>query len=411
MAFAFCNISKVDNEQNTNEKTWFLDNLNPLQSKQKIGSDLIHTLVWRHGTAGNSQFRCDAILAAHMHFTAVIPGTSKAYGRGDEPGEFPWRTPGGALWVWHSPWVRWKSLSVAYKGSCCDWNLQCSFFRSNWGWSPTTRMERRNWIGRGGGEPSAEGATMEEKQIRWSVMVIAFGALGAPWILLVREREETPTIHIIGCRRRPNQFDWGSLILEEVDCWQPSKVLLIKAFEIGFVPTENAMPPPTTRLQTRQDLLREVFTEENKCSAIIAVQEMVSAYMSFLQCMDNRKEFFNTPSDAVFERYDMYFWAQEVDGICQPQPDQQSKPVWLGQFCHTGMVVFWLWRSPGRRHKAIPKILKIGCPSRKPNQFHWGSFVIDLGRRLSPWWPNQFHWGGVFHHGLWWPNQFDWGGF
>ena len=117
------------------------------------------------------------------------------------------------------------------------------------------------------------------------------------------------------------------LILEEVDCWQPSKVLLIKAFEIGFVPTENAMPPPTTRLQTRQDLLREVFTEENKCSAIIAVQEMVSAYMSFLQCVDNRKEFFNTPSDAVFERYDMYFWAQEVDGICQPQPDQQSKPV------------------------------------------------------------------------------------
>ena len=109
------------------------------------------------------------------------------------------------------------------------------------------------------------------------------------------------------------------LVLDEVDCWDSSSLLLIKAFEIGYVPSQSSSPPPPTRLQTRDDIFNDVFTAENKFDAIQAVQGLVKGYLSFLQCVDHQKEFYNTHTFFVPERYDIFFWATAVSRNWRPK--------------------------------------------------------------------------------------------
>ena len=124
-------------------------------------------------------------------------------------------------------------------------------------------------------------------------------------------------------KRKSDQLE-----LYDVDCWSSSNLLLIKAFEIGFVPSESSTPPAPTRLQTRKDICSEVFTKANKHRAIQAVQGLVNGYMSFLQCVDNKREFQNNTSRYPSERYDMYFWAMQVPKDPRNEkPTKHAKPV------------------------------------------------------------------------------------
>ena len=109
------------------------------------------------------------------------------------------------------------------------------------------------------------------------------------------------------------------LVLEEVHCWDSSGLLLIKAFEIGYVPSQSSSPPPPTRLQTRDDIFNDVFTAENKCDAIQAVRGLVEGYLSFLQCVDHQKEFHNNHTEFAPERYNIFFWATPVPEEWRPR--------------------------------------------------------------------------------------------
>ena len=117
-----------------------------------------------------------------------------------------------------------------------------------------------------------------------------------------------------GREKRPTE-----LVLEEVDCWDSLGLLLIKAFEIGYVPSQSSSPPPPTRLQTRDDIFNDVFTAENKCDAIQAVRGLVEGYLSFLQCVDHQKEFHNNHTEFVPERYNIFFWATPVPQEWRPR--------------------------------------------------------------------------------------------